>query len=291
MAGVRRTSDLGTQGVANVKDGSITTTDLGGVLQGPFGFLGGPFSEDCLLVSGGYGDSIHSLGPVTIDSTLVVNTTSTSGIRFGSGTAPARLWSTTGDNFNLRTYTNTPNPNFSLGVGNGSGGDSHIPIYWESGTLTLRGSGTSTTGMTINSSGVVAQPNHPRAMARRSGDLTGYNPSSQTNPIVFNSVDYNVGNHYNSSTGLFTCPVAGSYLIAAGIYASNTVSQIWPIVNGGRQQSFVLEAAGNWNNLAGMTVMNLAANDTVGVLAWFNGAVTTIYANIYHTFFRVHLVA
>jgi hypothetical protein len=258
MAGVRRTSDLGTQGVVNVKDGSVTGDDL--------------------------------VSPLTLPGPLVVNSTSTTGLRVGGSGTGASISSTAGDNFNIRTHTNTPNPNFSLGVRNGSGSDSHIPVQWENGTLTLRGSGTSTTGMSINSSGIASHPNHPRAMARRSGDLTGYNPSSQTNPIVFNSVDYNVGSNYNSSTGLFTCPVAGSYLIAAGIYASTAVSQIWPIVNGGRQQSFVLEA-GSWNNIAGMTVMNLAANDTVGVLAWLNGSTATIYANIYHTFFRVHLVA
>ncbi len=208
MAGVRRTSDLGTQGIANVKDGSITGEDIAASsnVQGPFGILGGPFSEDALLVSGGYGDSIRSLGPVTIESTLRVNTTSASGIRFGSGTAPARIWSSAGDNFNVRTHTNTPNPNFSLGVENGSGSDSHVPIKWENNTLYLRGSGTTNRGIEINSSHYVRMGWQPTFVA--SGGTATQGPGMYK--VVFGTVHYDDGGGYNSTTGRFTAPAGAS---------------------------------------------------------------------------------
>lgn len=83
------------------------------------------------------------------------STSATGGIEVGATGAPARFFSTAGDNFNLRTHTNTPNPNFSLGVRNGSGTDVALPVYWENGTLRLRGAGTTTaSGIYIDSNNV-----------------------------------------------------------------------------------------------------------------------------------------
>jgi len=71
------------------------------------------------------------------------------------GPGEARMYATAADNFNLRTKSNSPNPNFSLGTQNGSGTDVNVPVYWESDTLRLRGSGTSTSsGIYIDSANV-----------------------------------------------------------------------------------------------------------------------------------------
>jgi len=206
VAGVRRVSDLGTQGVANVKDGSITSDDLGGVLNGPIGILGGPFSEDALTVSAGFGNSINSLGAIVVGDTLTVNSTSSTAIRVGSTNAGASIYSTAGDNFNIRAHTNTPNPNFSLGVRNGSGSDSHVPIKWENSTLYLRGSGTTNRGIEINSSHYVRMGWQPTFVA--SGGTSTQGPGIFK--VVFPTVHYNDGNGYNSSNGRFTAPTGAS---------------------------------------------------------------------------------
>lgn len=82
-------------------------------------------------------------------------TTPATGLHTGVAGSPAKIYSSAGDNFNIRTHTNTPNPNFSLGAQNGSGTDTAVPINWENGTLRLRGSGTTTaTGIYIDSNNV-----------------------------------------------------------------------------------------------------------------------------------------
>lgn len=91
-------------------------------------------------------EGFTSTGPITS-----TGTTRTTGLAVGVSGSPARMWSSAGDNFNIRTHTNTPNYNFSLGVQNGSGADSHIPIYFGTGGLTLRGTGTSG-GVTVDTS-------------------------------------------------------------------------------------------------------------------------------------------
>lgn len=131
--------------------------------------------------------------------------------------------------------------------------------------------------------------NQPRFFANRSGDLTGYNPSNQSNVIVYNSAAYNIGNGYNTSTGKFTAPVSGMYSFTVGCYQSVNVSQIWPVLNGSRAESFVVTASsGNW---AGSFTRYLNANDNIGVLSWSDGNTNvTVYANWYHTYFSGYLV-
>ena len=65
---------------------------------------------------------------------------------------------------------------------------------------------TGTETMAIDNNGIVTMPNQPAfAAVRTAGDST----SIQT--FVYNSVIYNIGNHYDSSNGRFTAPVAGRY--------------------------------------------------------------------------------
>ena len=73
-------------------------------------------------------------------------------------------------------------------------------------TGTIQSAG-GTAAMTINSSGYISQPNRPRFRAK----ITYSGSISYTNTLIFNTVDFNVGNGYNSSTGKFTAPIAGTY--------------------------------------------------------------------------------
>lgn len=132
-------------------------------------------------------------------------------------------------------------------------------------------------------SGLTSSQASPAFRAYRTSNITGFNASTQVNPVVFNATSYNIGNHYNTSTGLFTAPIAGRYVFFAGIYSSVNPEQIWPILNGVRQQSFlVLPGVAN---IAGCAVFYLNANDTFGVTPWASGNSSfTINSDIYHTY-------
>jgi len=132
-----------------------------------------------------------------------------------------------------------------------------------------------------NSAGYVRHPTQPRFLADRNGNLA-YTPA---NAVVFNRTIYNVGSHYNTTTGLFQAPVAGTYWFQVGSFQSVAVSQFWWIINGARERSFILENYG-LGNLSGMGCLYLNATDTVGVASWSNGSACTIYENIHHTYFR-----
>ena len=68
------------------------------------------------------------------------------------------------------------------------------------------GGGNPTERMRIDSSGRVTMPYQPAFMAQK-----GAGTVSAGNPYIFDVVSFNTGNHYNSSTGVFTAPITGVY--------------------------------------------------------------------------------
>ncbi|WP_288076465.1 hypothetical protein [Pseudomonas sp.] len=111
-------------------------------------------------------------------------------------------------------------------------------------------------------SGAITLPYQPSFRVHKSSAQT-----TTTGAIVFNSVYHNTGNHYNASTGLFTAPVAGSYLFTSWGVPYNTSSiNLAFFVNGG--------GAGIWVNNGGAgadlsvsfsTVVKLNAGDSFAV--------------------------
>ena len=69
---------------------------------------------------------------------------------------------------------------------------------------------TITERMRIDNAGRVTMPYQPCCFAYNSGNG---NSTSASGSGVLNTSGTNVGNHFSSSTGRFTCPVAGNYLV------------------------------------------------------------------------------
>jgi len=146
--------------------------------------------------------------------------------------------------------------------------------------------------MTIDSSGRVTMPYQSGFMAgiASTSDAT----ISQNSLVPFNTVTstnaFNTGTNFNTSTNLFTAPVSGRYVFSFTLYFTNSGGSTGNMsaairVNG----SFISFTSGDAygflsatpNSTGGVitsstsVVLNLSANDTVGVAA--KGASIRIY--------------
>lgn len=94
-------------------------------------------------------------------------------------------------------------------------------------TLVLSGSGNfirtseirnpnGTLAIGIESNGVVTYPQRPYFYGWRNVTEGWENFGTTAVNYVYNIVSLNIGNSYNSSTGIFTCPVAGVYMVHPG---------------------------------------------------------------------------
>jgi len=139
-------------------------------------------------------------------------------------------------------------------------------------------------GMQINNDGIVTKPLQP---SFRVGSTAGF--SAGTN-MTHNTTYHNIGNHYNSSNGRFTAPVAGVYFLGMqGISGSSTASseQNTRFIKNG--STFITDnrtrgyTEGSYHL---QTVLELAANDYVIV----NQDAGTTYASAQHNQFMGYLI-
>ena len=75
-----------------------------------------------------------------------------------------------------------------------------------------------TTALNIDTTGRVTLPNQPGFLATGS-----FSSPSGSSVRSYSSVPYNIGNHYNNTNGVFTCPLTGKYLATAS-FLSNVVN-------------------------------------------------------------------
>jgi hypothetical protein len=80
-------------------------------------------------------------------------------------------------------------------------------------TSEIRFNGTSTNAITINESGLLSMTENPFYYGWRDTGTEAWETFASTSIYVYNIASENKGGHYNTSTGVFTCPLAGVYLI------------------------------------------------------------------------------
>ncbi len=139
-----------------------------------------------------------------------------------------------------------------------------------SGAIALQNNGT--TGLNISATGQVTMPLNVCFSAQA-------NATSAGNYIVYNSVYVNVGGGLNTSTGIFTAPVAGVYYLSAQFLANGGHGDLNLLINGTQRAA----ARGNSTTAAVSLHYSLAVGDTVriyvsGAQAYGDGSGWSIFS-------------
>jgi hypothetical protein len=126
----------------------------------------------------------------------------------------------------------------------------------------------------VSSTGAVTTPYQPSFYAYPNANTTGANTTYIK--VGFQAAFHNTGNHYNTSTSLFTAPVAGSYQfntnvrfdVFAGSYHIIMLYKNGTNISGSYAIS---QASGSYNTLNLSAVVDLQVNDAISVYLYGNG--------------------
>ena len=139
------------------------------------------------------------------------------------------------------------------------------------------------TRMTLTAAGYLTIPGQPMCSAG-----SGTTSSAATQEVTNMSVIVNNGNHYNSSNGRFTCPVAGTYEINVHMLSGYAAAYNWVAIfkNGSPFQSmhFNPDSASGHHYVALSCLVTCAVNDTLsGGIQNINSLATATAANFFLT--------
>jgi len=130
--------------------------------------------------------------------------------------------------------------------------------------------------MRIYSAGQVTMPSQPSWGARGlSNNQSGAGTTGTNETLVFSSATNNTGNHYSTSTGIFTAPVAGRYFVTfSGLYnaSDNTTGPAYIRHNSTEKYRAYHHGSGSYyEQIAVSGVLDVAANDTISIFSVIDG--------------------
>ncbi|XP_047434275.1 uncharacterized protein LOC125004007 [Mugil cephalus] len=107
--------------------------------------------------------------------------------------------------------------------------------------------------------------------------FTGPATDISGNILVFNKVFTNIGNAYNSKTGIFTAPVKGTYHFTFMTFGYCTHTSGAILVKNGHYQVSTWEFKGldSSDTTSNTAILNLNAGETVNIILWKGGKVHT----------------
>jgi hypothetical protein len=168
------------------------------------------------------------------------------------------------------------------------------------GIYTRSASAAETERLSISNAGYINKPFQPAFKAGRSSSITVGNNST----IVFNDTGgnhFNIGEHYSTSTGMFTAPIAGRYVFSAVvIYQSLSNGQAMDdcfyiyknstlVAYSFRRAEYEAGFTGNNGYYVdhANTLLDLAAGDTVSIR---NGRQLEVHGNTNYCFFYGYML-
>ena len=139
----------------------------------------------------------------------------------------------------------------------------------------------------VDASGRVTMPYQPMFRAALQ------NTQTSAGTVVFNSIRYQVGNHYNNSTGFFTAPVAGRYQFNLVWLTENNANEGNAELRKNNADVIFRTRCGRSSGhktTTGTAVVDMVANDTASI--YFDGGGSQFYgdANLFWTVFSGYLI-
>ena len=143
--------------------------------------------------------------------------------------------------------------------------------------------------MKVNANGILTRPQTPYFRGQLTGLGTPYNAGGTPLKVT---ADDNVGGCWNNTTGLFTCPVAGYYMVIGGNIAQNQAGYFNLQKNGSTVHFTHWNHMGGWHYVSLSCVVYAAVNDYFGwVLSGLTPATTGFYAQGGHCMYSIALMA
>ena len=190
-------------------------------------------------------------------------------------TADNRYVNTTGDTMtgNLTVADGTNAMHVEVRNGTNWTGRFAAPAVGKSAIQYFNGSSWAN-GVEVDSAGRVTMPYQPSFRAGMNANT--FATGSGGADINYNLAMHNVGNHYSTSTGTFTCPVSGIYKFTHSVSARTVSTQTYElkIIQNGVERTRQFHKADGAHGTSVSIELNCAANDAIKASGYWGGGVT-----------------
>jgi hypothetical protein len=167
-----------------------------------------------------------------------------------------------------------------------AGGTNATSMTTSNGIVKYNGTSLVTSTATIDSSNRMINPSQPLVLAYMNTPVTNVTGDSTSYSVIFDSTDVNQGSAYSTSTGLFTVPVSGNYLITTsltytGLGALYTLGNLVIQNSGGTIWTHTFAPGKIYNSNNSVTVnnsivWNLTAAQTINITTLIAGSTKTV---------------